>query len=59
MSGVVLFESTETGARMTCMTTYRDTPQMEAMLERGMRDGMRLAIGQIDGLLTVAPVSAA
>jgi uncharacterized protein YndB with AHSA1/START domain len=58
MSGVVRFETTETGARMTCVSTYRDMQQMEAMLERGMQDGMRLAIGQIDGLLAAAPISA-
>jgi hypothetical protein len=41
---------------MTCLTTYRDAQQMEAMLAMGMDHGMRLAIGQIDELL--APVSA-
>jgi uncharacterized protein YndB with AHSA1/START domain len=56
MFGVAEFEPTGTGTRMTCLTTYRDAQQMEAMLAMGMDHGMRLAIGQIDELL--APVSA-
>jgi uncharacterized protein YndB with AHSA1/START domain len=59
MFGVVVFEPTQSGTRMTCVTTYRDTRQMQEMLERGMQDGMRLALGQIDGLLSPVSVSAA
>jgi len=51
MSGSVTFESTENGTRMTAVTNFTDTEQMQAMLERGMQEGMTQAIGQIDALL--------
>lgn len=49
--GVVTFESTGSGTRMTALTKFRDTAQMERMIGMGMEEGMRLAIGQIDGIL--------
>jgi uncharacterized protein YndB with AHSA1/START domain len=57
MGGVVTFECIGSGTRMTVLTQFVDTEQMEKMIERGMEQGMRQAIGQIDPLLE--PVHAA
>jgi len=51
MSGSVTFQSTEGGTRMTAVTNFTDIEQMQAMLERGMQEGMTQAVGQIDELL--------
>ena len=51
MGGVVTFEPTAAGTRMTVLTTFVDAEQMERMLGMGMEQGMGLAIGQIDALL--------
>lgn len=47
----VTIEPTDTGTRMSTVTRFRDTEQMEAMLEMGMQEGMAQAMGQIDALL--------
>ena len=39
------------GARMTTVTRFANTEQMEQVLGMGMEEGMRLAIGQIDDVL--------
>jgi uncharacterized protein YndB with AHSA1/START domain len=57
MGGVVTFERIGSGTRMTVLTQFIDTEQMKKMIERGMEQGMRQAIGQIDALLK--PVHAA
>lgn len=51
MAGVVTFEATESGTRMTALTHFLDTAQMERMLSMGMEEGMRGAVGQIPGIL--------
>jgi uncharacterized protein YndB with AHSA1/START domain len=51
---VITIEPTEDGTRMTVVTNFVDVAQMEKMLEMGMQEGMTLAIGQIDGLLSAA-----
>jgi uncharacterized protein YndB with AHSA1/START domain len=56
MSAYVTFEATEGGTRMTAVTRFIDTPQMETLLDMGMQEGMAQAIGQIDDLLSSAPV---
>lgn len=56
MSGYVTFEAVDGGTRMTAITQFTDNEQMQAMLEMGMLEGMTQAIGQIDGLLSPAPV---
>lgn len=48
---VVTIEAVGTGTRMTTVTTFADTEQLEKLLAMGMEEGMRLALGQIDGLL--------
>lgn len=54
--GVVDFEATAGGTRMTGVTTFESLEQLEQMAAMGMEEGMRQAMGQIDGLL--AEVSA-
>lgn len=56
MSGYVTFEATSSGTRMTAVTHFIDTAQMQTFLDMGMQEGMTQAIGQIDTLLSPAPV---
>jgi uncharacterized protein YndB with AHSA1/START domain len=56
MSGYVTFEQVNTKTRMTVVTQFLDTAQMETMLQMGMQEGMALAIGQIDSLVSSARV---
>jgi uncharacterized protein YndB with AHSA1/START domain len=48
---VVTLEPTGTGTRMTTVTTYADTAQLEQVIAMGVEEGTRLAMGQIDGVL--------
>ena len=57
MSGVVTFERIGSRTRMTVLTQFTDTEQMEQMIRGGMEQGMRQQIGQLDALLE--PVRAA
>ncbi|BFU46476.1 SRPBCC family protein [Krasilnikovia sp. MM14-A1004] len=52
---VVTLDAAGAGTRMTTVTTFANPQQMETVLAMGMEEGMRLAMGQIDGVL--APVS--
>jgi hypothetical protein len=54
MSGVVTFEPIGARTRMTVLTQFADTEQMEQMISGGMEQGMRQQIGQIDDLLGAA-----
>jgi len=55
MPSYVTFEGVDGGTRMTAVTRFVNTQQMEKMLGMGMQEGMVLAMGQIDDLLV--PVS--
>lgn len=55
-AGLVTFEATGSGTRMTAVTRFVDTEQMEMMIGMGMAEGMALAIGQIDAILAAASV---
>jgi uncharacterized protein YndB with AHSA1/START domain len=57
MGGIITFEPTATGTRMTALNKFTDAEQMEEMLARGMEEGMRLALGQVEAVLE--PVHAA
>lgn len=48
---VVTIESIGNGARMTTLTRFTSTEQLEQMAAMGMEEGMRQAMGQIDALL--------
>jgi uncharacterized protein YndB with AHSA1/START domain len=54
MAAHMTLELVDSGTRMTCVTHFADIAQMEAMLDRGMQEGMTLAIGQIDSLLSLS-----
>ena len=45
------FDRTADGTRMTVVSTFTDTEQMEQMVTSGMPEGMTQAAGQIDALL--------
>jgi uncharacterized protein YndB with AHSA1/START domain len=51
MRMVVTLEPTATGTRMTTVTNFANADQLEKVLEMGMEEGMRSAMGQIDALL--------
>ncbi len=52
MTGEVLFEPLpDGGTRMTTTSRFESVEQMQQMLEMGMEEGMRQAMGQIDALL--------
>jgi uncharacterized protein YndB with AHSA1/START domain len=46
------FETRENGTRMAIVTNFVDLAQMEKMVGMGMPEGMSLAVGQIDALLS-------
>ena len=49
--GVVTFEAVDGGTRMTTVSTFESADQLEQMSAMGMEEGMREAMGQIDGIL--------
>ena len=56
MAGRVSLEAADGGTRMTTVTVFTDVEQMQKMLGMGMEEGMTQAIGQIDAVLSLAPV---
>lgn len=48
---VVTLDSIGQATRMSVVATFESTEQLEKMLEMGMEEGMRQALGQIDALL--------
>jgi len=51
MRMVFAFEATEGGSRVTTATHFGSAEQLEQLLAMGMDEGMRAAMGQIDGVL--------
>jgi uncharacterized protein YndB with AHSA1/START domain len=51
---VVTLEAHGSRTRMTIVSTFASLKQLEEMMAMGMEEGMRLALGQIDALLTEA-----
>ncbi|HSJ10142.1 MAG TPA: SRPBCC family protein, partial [Longimicrobiales bacterium] len=45
------FEPTSTGSRFTSVTTFPSVEAMEQLVEMGMVEGMKSAVGQLDGVL--------
>jgi uncharacterized protein YndB with AHSA1/START domain len=41
----------EGGTRLVFVSTFQSTEQLQQMLDMGMEDGLRQAMGQIDGIL--------
>ncbi len=51
MRMVFRFESTAAGSRATCVTQFPSIEAMEQLVQMGMMEGMRSAMGQIDAVL--------
>src|SRR5690606_22826839 len=51
--GVVTIEAAGDKTRMTVRSTFDTTEQLEKMIQMGMDEGMRLALGQIDAILAL------
>jgi uncharacterized protein YndB with AHSA1/START domain len=51
MRMVFTFEPTATGSRFTSVTTFPSLEAMERLAEMGMEEGLRSALGQLDGVL--------
>ncbi|WP_166979030.1 SRPBCC family protein [Paramicrobacterium fandaimingii] len=47
----VTFEPTDAGTRMTVLTQFSSSEQLERLIAMGMQEGMALAMGQIDAIL--------
>ncbi|HMM81541.1 MAG TPA: SRPBCC domain-containing protein [Terrimesophilobacter sp.] len=48
---VTTIEPVTSGTRMTLFSQFESTEQLEEMVAMGMEDGLRDALGQIDGIL--------
>ena len=51
MTMVFSFEATATGSRVVIVTQFPSAEALQQLLEMGMEDGMRAAMGQIDDVL--------
>jgi uncharacterized protein YndB with AHSA1/START domain len=51
MAASATFEAHDGGTRMTVVSRFVDTAQMEKLIDMGMEEGMAQALGQIDALL--------
>ena len=52
---VTLSEPAEGGTVMTIESRFASLEAMEQLLAMGVEEGMALALGQVDGLLTSSP----
>ncbi|UDY24662.1 SRPBCC family protein [Nocardioides sp. Kera G14] len=52
MRMVFAFEAVGSGSRVTTTTYFNAVEEMEQLVEMGMEDGMRAAMGQMDSVLT-------
>ncbi|MCU1585644.1 MAG: activator of ATPase 1 family protein [Microbacteriaceae bacterium] len=48
---VVTLDRVDSQTRMTLVTTFTSADQLEQMIQLGMEEGLRLSVGQIDGIL--------
>ena len=51
MRVVFNFEPTDTGSRVTSVTHFPGLEAMQKLVEMGMEEGLRSAMGQLDGVL--------
>ncbi len=59
MRMVFTFEPTATGSRFTSVTTFPSVEAMKRLVEMGMEEGLRSAIGQLGAVLAEpAPLAA-
>jgi uncharacterized protein YndB with AHSA1/START domain len=60
MRMVFTFEPTDTGSRVMSVTRFPSVEAMRQLVEMGMEEGLRSAMGQLDGVLAEpAPLAAA
>ncbi len=59
MRMVFTFEPTSTGSRLVSVTTFPSVEAMQQLVEMGMIDGMRSALGQLDAVLADSSTAAA
>lgn len=60
MRMVFTFEPTATGSRMTSVTHFPSVEAMQQLVDMGMEEGLRSALGQLDAVLSApAPRAAA
>jgi len=60
MRMVFTFEPTDAGSRVTGVTHFPSVEAMQQLVEMGMEEGLRSAMGQLDGVLAEpAPLAAA
>jgi uncharacterized protein YndB with AHSA1/START domain len=52
---VVSIDAVDGGTRMTAVSTFTSSEQLEKLLAMGMEEGMRLAMAQIDAVLADSP----
>jgi uncharacterized protein YndB with AHSA1/START domain len=55
MRMVFTFEPTPTGSRFTSVTYFPSLESMEQLVKMGMLEGLRSALGQLDGVLAGSP----
>ncbi len=49
--GLISLEPADGGTRLTIVSRFRSTQALEQVLAMGMEEGMKQALGQVDGLL--------
>jgi len=49
------FEPHENGTRVTTVTTFPSLQALEQLLQMGMEEGLKAAMGQIDAVLAETP----
>ena len=54
IKGVMTLHEIDAGTRLTIVSTFASAEQLEEVMKMGMEEGMREAMGQIDGLLVDA-----
>lgn len=59
MRMVYTFEPTATGSRFTSVTYFTSLKSMEQLVEMGMLEGLKSALGQLDGVLAESAPGAA
>lgn len=59
MRMVFTFEPTDSGSRMTSVTWFPSLEAMQQLAEMGMEEGLRSALGQLDGVLAEPALLAA
>ncbi|GAB2464850.1 uncharacterized protein YndB with AHSA1/START domain [Conyzicola lurida] len=57
IDGAVTIAEVDGKTRMTTVSTFGSVEQLEQLVQMGMEEGLKLAMGQIDGLLVEVPAN--